>query len=83
LLHFAAARLDQRRLKIVMLGMIILWLYFCSITSRSTVRLGISCGTALALTRAASWALKPYLVLVRHRARLTFNTPATLRDHAE
>jgi hypothetical protein len=35
---------DQLRVKIAELSMIILCLYLCSITSRSTVRLGISCG---------------------------------------
>ncbi len=36
LLHSAAHACDQLRLKIVKLGMIIFFLYLCSITSRST-----------------------------------------------
>jgi hypothetical protein len=37
---------DQARLKLVKLGMIIMCLYLCSITSRSTARSVIRCGPA-------------------------------------
>jgi len=48
LLHLLLHVRDHERLKIVKLGVIVLRLYLCSITSRSTARLVISCGPGTA-----------------------------------
>ncbi len=47
LLHLLLHAYDQARLKPARLGVIILCLYLCSITSRNTARSGISCGPAV------------------------------------